>query len=141
MPPPTPTALQESAEHTPSAGDPTTYGWDQAGNLVCETAPNGSSYSCASPHSTVTTTYGYNGDGLRMSDTPAGGSTQQFTWDVSGSVPQLLEDGTNYYLYGPNVGSAPIEQITIGGSTPTYLISDTTGVREQIGSTGSVSVQ
>jgi RHS repeat-associated protein len=65
-------------------------------------------------------------------------TTSQFTWDVSGSVPQLLEDHSNYYLYGPNVGSGPVEQISISGSTPTYLISDTTGVREQIGSTGSV---
>ena len=127
----------ERLSTTPSASNPTTYGWDQAGNLVCETAPNGSSYSCSNTHSTVTTTYAYNGDGLRMSDTPAGGSSQQFTWDVSGSVPQLLEDGTNYYLYGPNIGSGPLEQISISGSTPTYLISDTTGVREQIGSTGT----
>ena len=128
----------ERVSSTPYGGNATTYGWDQAGNLVCETAPNSSSYSCASPHSTVTTTYGYNGDGLRMSDTPAGGSIQQFTWDVTGSVPPLLEDGTNYYLYGPNIGSAPLEQISISGSTPTYLVSDTTGVREQVGSTGSV---
>jgi RHS repeat-associated protein len=122
----------------PSSGHPTTYGWDQAGDLVCETKPNSSSYSCSSPNSTVTSTYAYNGDGLRMSDTPAGLASQQFTWDVGGSVPQLLEDGTNYYLYGANVGSAPIEQISITGSTPTYLVSDTTGVREQVGSTGSV---
>ena len=128
----------ERLSSTPSGGHATTYGWDQAGNLVCQTAANSSSYSCASPNSSVTTTYGYNGDGLRMTNTPAGGSTQQFTWDVSRSVPQLLEDGTNYYLYGPNLGSAPLEQITISGSTPTYLISDTTGVREQIGGTGSV---
>jgi RHS repeat-associated protein len=72
-----------------------------------------------------------------MSDTPAGGSAQQFTWDTSDTVPQLLEDGTNYYLYGPNIGSAPIEQISISGSTTTYLVSDTTGVREQIESSGS----
>ncbi len=128
----------ERVSTTPSGFNPTTYGWDQAGNLVCQTAPNGLGYSCSNPHSTVTTTYAYNGDGLRMSDTPAGGSTQQFTWDVSGSVPQLLEDGTNYYLYGPNVGSGPLEQISISGSTPTYLVSDTTGIREQVGSTGSV---
>ena len=90
---------------------------------MCETAPNASSYSCTSPNSSVTSTYAYNGDGLRMCDTPAGESTQQFTWDTTGSVPNLLEDGTNYYLYGPNIGSAPLEQITIAGSTPTYLIS------------------
>jgi RHS repeat-associated protein len=65
-------------------------------------------------------------------------TTSQLTWNVSSSVPQLLEDGTNYYLYGPNVGSGPLEQIGISGSTPTYLVSDTTGVREQIGSAGAL---
>jgi len=129
----------ERLSTTPSGLHPTTDGWDQAGDLVCETAPNSSSYSCSSPNSSVTTTYAYNGDGLRMSDTPAGGSTQQFTWNVSGSVPQLLEDGNNYYLYGPGSGSAPLEQITISGSTPSYLISDTTGVREQVSSSGSLT--
>ena len=129
----------ERLSTTPSGGHPITYGWDQAGNLVCETTANSSSYSCSNTNSSVTTTYGYNGDGLRMSDTPAGGSTRRFTWDVSGSVPRLLEDGTNYYLYGPNTGSAPLEQITISGSTPSFLISDTTGVREQVSSSGSVT--
>jgi RHS repeat-associated protein len=129
----------ERLSSLPSGGHSTTYGWDQAGNLVCETAPNTSSYSCSSPNSSVTTSYAYDGDGLRMSDTPAGSTIQQFTWDVPGSVPQLLEDGTNYYLYGPSIGSAPLEQITISGSTPSYLISDTTGVREQVSSTGSLS--
>ena len=67
---------------TPSSGHPTTYGYDQAGNLVCETAANDSGYSCLSPHSTVTSVYAYNGDGLRMSDTPAAGSEQHSrgTW-------------------------------------------------------------
>jgi RHS repeat-associated protein len=74
-----------------------------------------------------------------MSDTPAGSSEQQFTWDVASSVPELLEDGTNYYLYGPNVGSAPIEQITTDEATPSYLISDTTGVRDQLDSSGTVT--
>jgi YD repeat-containing protein len=76
------------------SGATTSYGWDQAGNLICETAPNSSGYSCTSPNSSVTSTYAYNGDGLRMSDTPAGGSAQQFTWDTIGSVPALLEDGS-----------------------------------------------
>ena len=102
---------------TPSGGHPTTYGYDQAGNLVCETAANASSHSCTSPHSTVTSTYAYNGDGLRMSDTPADASEQLFTWDTVSSVPELLEDGSNYYLYGPNVGTAPIEQITVEDPT------------------------
>jgi len=64
--------------------------------------------------------------------------TSHLVWDVSGSVPQLLDDGGNFYLYGPNVGSAPLEQISTNFSTPSYLISDTTGVREQVNSIGSV---
>jgi RHS repeat-associated protein len=74
-----------------------------------------------------------------MSVTPPAGSAQQFTWDVSGAVPQLLEDGTNYYLYGPNVNSAPIEQINIGSGAASYLLSDTTGVREQVNSSGTIT--
>ncbi len=120
------------------SGSTTTYGWDQAGNLVCETAVNTSGYSCTNPNSSATSSYTYDGDGLRMSDTPAGGSSQQFTWNTLGSVPELVEDGSNYYLYGPSVGSAPIEQISVSGSNPSYLVSDTTGVREQINGSGSV---
>jgi RHS repeat-associated protein len=123
---------------TPSGGHPTTYGYDQAGDLVCETAANASSYSCASPNSSVTSTYSYDGNGLRMQANPAGYSSEQFTWNTASSVPQLLEDGNNYYLYGPSVGSAPLEQISIEGSTPSYLVSDTTGVREQLDSSGTV---
>ncbi len=74
-----------------------------------------------------------------MSDTPAGGSTQQFTWITTSSTASLIEDGTNFYLYGPSIGSAPIEQINISGSTPSYLVSDTTGVREQLNGSGSVT--
>jgi len=129
----------ERTASLPSGGSSTTYSWDQSGQMTCETAAS-STYSCPSNQNpSVTTTYAYNGDGLRMSDTPAGGSAQQFTWDVSGSVPQLLEDGTSYYLYGPNISSAPVEQINIGSSTTSYLLSDTTGVREQVNASGSTT--
>jgi RHS repeat-associated protein len=127
----------ERTASTPSGGNPTTYGWDQSGALTCETAAS-STYSCPSnENSSVTSTYAYNGDGLRTSATPATGSTEQFTWDVSGPVPQLVQDGTNDYLYGPNISSAPIEQISISGNTPSFLLSDTTGVREQVNASGS----
>jgi RHS repeat-associated protein len=58
---------------------------------------------------------------------------------MASSVPDILVDGISYYLYGPNVGAAPIEQIAIDGATPTYLVSDTTGVREQLDSAGDVT--
>jgi RHS repeat-associated protein len=124
---------------TSSDGNPTTYGYDQAGNLVCDTVVNGSSYSCSDQNSSVTSTYEYNGDGLRMEATPADGSSEQFTWDTNASVPQILEDGPNFYLYGPTVGSAPIEQITVSDPTPSYLVSDTTGVRQQLDSSGDIA--
>jgi RHS repeat-associated protein len=77
-------------------------------------------------------------DGLLVVDTVPGGSSQNFIWNTLGSIPQLLEDGTNYYIYGPNVVSAPLEQISISGSTPSYLVSDETGVREQISPSGGL---
>jgi RHS repeat-associated protein len=67
------------------------------------------------------------------------GGTEQFTWDVSGSVPQLLACRSTYFLYGPNVGSAPIEQIAASGGSKNYLVSDPTGVREAISSSGAVT--
>ena len=58
---------------------------------------------------------------------------------LTGSVPQLLVDGNNYYLYGPSIGTGPLEQISISGSIPTYLVSDSTGVRQQLDSSGTLT--
>ena len=113
----------------PTGSTTQSYGYDQLGDLTCATAANPSSYTCSNTNASKTTTYTYNGDGLRMSDTPAGSSAQQFTWDVSPSVPDLVSDGTNSYLYGP--GGTPVEQIVTSTSTPSFLVSDPTGVRYQ----------
>ena len=121
----------------PSGSTTQSYGYNQLGQLTCATAPNSSSYTCASPNASKTTTYAYNGDGLRTSDTPAGGSTQQFTWDISTSVPELLTDGTNSYLYGPN--GTPVEQLVTSSATASYLVSDPTGLRYQFSASGSVA--
>jgi RHS repeat-associated protein len=126
-----------SCTSPPSGSTTQSYGYDQLGDLTCATAANTSSYTCSSPNASATTTYAYNGDGLRMADTPAGGSTQQFTWDVSSSVPDLLADGTNSYLYGPN--GTPVEQIVTSTSAATYLVSDPTGVRYQFNASGTVA--
>ena len=68
------TAGERTASHTQRRRTPPPYGWSQSGQLLCDTAPNTSGYTCANPNSTVTSTYAYNGDGLRTSDTPAGGT-------------------------------------------------------------------
>ena len=83
---------------TPPSGSPTNLGYDQANRL--------SSWGVGS---TTTATYAYNGDGLRMSKTVSGVTTP-FTWDVSGTIPRLISDGTSQYVYGP--GGLPLEQIT-----------------------------
>jgi RHS repeat-associated protein len=83
---------------TPSAGSATNLGYNQANQLT--------SYGQGS---TTTATYTYDGDGLRMTQT-VGGVTIPYTWDVSGSEPLLISDGTYDYVYGP--GDVPLEQVT-----------------------------
>ena len=67
-------------------------------------------------------TYAYDGDGLRTAKTVNGTKTA-FTWDEAGSLPMLLAEATNLYVYGP--GGLPLEKIT--GTTPTYLLHDQQG--------------
>ena len=67
-----------------------------------------------------------------MTETPSGRSTAAFTWDsVGGGSTPLLVDGTNAYIYGPLLfgGTAPVEQIKLSSSTPTYLSSIQSGVQ------------
>jgi len=66
--------------------------------------------------------YAYNGDGLRTSKTVNGLSTT-FVWNQAEPLPELLQDGSTYYIYGPE--GQPIEQVT--GTTPTYLHADQQG--------------
>jgi RHS repeat-associated protein len=99
----------------------TTYGYDQANRL--------SSYNSASPN------YAYNGDGLRMSKTVSGTTTQQ-TWDVAEGLPLLLQDGTTSYVTG--LGGLPLEQIT--SKTTSYYHQDRIGSTRAItSSNGSVA--
>jgi RHS repeat-associated protein len=99
-----------------------TYTYDAAQRLIGLQSP------------TTTASYAYDGDGLRMAET-VDGVTSQFTWDQSGSLPLLLSDGTNDYVYGP--GGMPIEQIT--GSTAVDLHQDGQGsTRLLTSSTGAI---
>jgi RHS repeat-associated protein len=98
---------------SPPAGA-TTFGYDSRGN---RTAAGSTSYGYDQANRLTTVnggqaTYAYNGDGLRMSRTVSGATTQ-FTWDGSGSPPLLLEQsgpqGVTDIVYGP--GGVPVEQI------------------------------
>jgi len=90
---------------------PTGYGYDQADDLVSASrAASGSSPA-------ITDSYAYNGDGLRQSETTASG-TSQLTWDVSGSLPLLAQDGSTSFIYGPD--GLPAEQIDGSGNVLYY---------------------
>ncbi len=100
----------------PEKGPATTYGWDQAGNLVSATR------KAEGEVKEIKDTYAYNGNGLRASQTISGTKTQM-AWDTNAALPLLLYDGTNYYLYGPQ--GLPFEQIA--SETATYLHHDQQG--------------
>ncbi len=121
--------LGERTKTTPSSGPATTYGYDHAGNLISVKRPK----EGATPE--IEDSYAYNGEGLRVSQTISG-ATSYFAWDTTESVPLILSDGTNSYIYGPD--GLPVEQIN-GSETPTYLHHDQQGSTRLItGSTGTV---
>ena len=50
-----------------------------------------------------------------------------------------MDDGTNYYIYGPT-GTTPVEQINVSSGAPSYLLSDQLGsVRAITNSSGTVT--
>jgi RHS repeat-associated protein len=120
--------LGERTKTTPETGPATTYGYDQAGNLIVVERPKEGS----TPE--IKDTYAYDGEGLRTSQTISG-TTTYVAWDVSESVPSILSDGTNSYIYGP--GGLPIEQIN--SEKALYLHHDQQGsTRLLTGTTGTV---
>ena len=118
----------------------TTFTYDTQGNLVKQKAPNGTTTKLTYDQANRLTAYGtsatytYNGDGLRMSKTVSG-TAEAFTWDVAEGLPQLLQDGTTLYVYGP--GGLPLEQVN--SSTVLYYHQDQLGsTRALTNSTGTV---
>ncbi|MCL4433388.1 MAG: RHS repeat-associated core domain-containing protein, partial [Actinobacteria bacterium] len=105
-----------------------------------------SGVTCGDPTTATSYGYTYNAGGLRMSETSPGGTTQQFTWNTLSFVPQLLMDGSNAYIYGPqtsSLGNAPVEQISLSApnsqSSASYLLSDPEGVRLTFNSSGTIT--
>ncbi len=101
----------ERTQEHPASGTASAYGYNQAGELTSFSGPSG------------TASYSYNGSEQLTSET-AGTTTTHFTWD-NNQTPDVLTDGVNSYLYGPD--GLPIEQI---GPSATYWF-----VHDQIGST------
>jgi len=108
--------MGQRTEADPASGPTTTYGYDQAGNLISVDR------SAEGEIAKIEDDYAYDGNGLRASQSISG-SKAQLAWDVSGELPLLLYDSTSYYLYGPD--GIPFEQIA--SETATYLHHDHLG--------------
>jgi hypothetical protein len=96
-------------------------------------------YSDSAANMTAAT---YDGDGLRATTaiTPAGGSavTQQYDWNTTTSVPLLLMNSVNAYIY--TTSGTPAEQISLANGTITYLSTDRLGsVRGTVSSSGALT--
>ncbi len=124
---------------SPPAGA-TTYSYSNEGNRTATTPSSGTTYAfgwteanqmkSATPSVGNATSYVYDGNSLLQSETTAS-TTTDFTWNVQPSLPLMLSDGTNYYIYG--TGTDPIEQIAVSGGATSYLLSD------QLGSTRAIT--
>lgn len=95
------TAVTAAGASQPTAA----YGWNQADQLTSYTGATG------------TTTYAYNGNGLRTSKTEAG-TTQHFVYDPTAPTPEILAAGSTSYIYGPS--GLPLEQVGPNGTTLWY---------------------
>jgi tripartite motif-containing protein 71 len=123
--------IGQRTKTTPSGGAATSYGYDQAGNLTSVERPKEGEAAA------IKDTYAYNGDGLRTSQAISG-TVGYLAWDTAESLPLVLNDGTNSYIYGP--ANVPVEQINNSTSTVEYLHHDQAGsTRLLTGSTGTVT--
>jgi RHS repeat-associated protein len=100
------------------------FTYNARGDRAGETGPSSSqtlSYDQADRLTSIDSNifYAYNGDGLRVSRT-VNGATTQFAWNYAEALPELLVDGATYYIYGPE--GKPIERIT--DETLAYLHQD-----------------
>jgi RHS repeat-associated protein len=124
-----------------TSGATTTYTYDKQGNRIKRTAPSGVTGYGFDQAGRLTSldndqyghhTFGYDGDGLRVSKYIGGnGLTQTYTWNIVGGLPTMLTDGSYTYVTGP--GGLPLEQIA--GTTALYYFHD------QLGSTRVLSNQ
>ena len=94
-------AAGDRTSMTPATGSATSFGYDEASQLV-------SIQRAGDP----TISYAYGGDGLRATKTKDGATTH-FAWDHSSELPLLLSKDATSYVYGPD--GLPLEQIDADG--------------------------
>jgi hypothetical protein len=104
-----------------SGGTTSTFSYDTLGDQTAQSgaASNSYGYNAAAQLTSATTSsasasYLYNGNGLEAAST-ASGTTNQLTWSSDTSMPVVLADSNDYYIYDPN--DTPIEQVATAAST------------------------
>ncbi len=113
-----------------------TYTWDNNGNLLND-GVNAYTYNTANQLKTLTSpsvnaSYGYNGMGDRLQETHNGGTTN-FMMDYNMGLTQVLNDGTNNYIYG----NGRIAQVNTG--TDYFLGDALRSVRQLTNSSGAIT--
>ena len=84
-------------------------------------------------------TYDGDGDRATATTTPSGGSasTQDFVWNDTAAIPQLMIDSGNAYIYGG--AGTPQEQVSLSTGAISYLVTDRLGsVRGVVNSAGAL---
>jgi RHS repeat-associated protein len=82
----------------------------------------------------ISVNYSYNGLGDRLSET-ANSQTTHYTMDLNAGLTQVLQDGTNTYLYG----AGRVAQY--GANGPEYYLGDALGsVRQMVDASGEVTL-
>jgi RHS repeat-associated protein len=110
----------------------------QGGSTIASGTWNGAtqltSYNNAAADMTAAS---YDGDGQRATAT-YGTSTQDFVWNDASSLPHVLMDSGNAYIY--TGGVAPAEQVNLATGSATYLVTDFLGsVRGVVNSSGALT--
>ncbi len=132
--------VKKATPHSTSATD-ATFTYDSIGARTSEketgwSASNSYAYyqtgelKSVSQHTAGTTaSYTYNGQGLRMKATETVNSSthqsQTFTWDTQTSTPEVLSDGSRYFIYGPTGQVIEQETATLKGAL--YLVHNSLG--------------
>ena len=115
------------------------YGYDARGNQTSRGADtftfDHENRMTAATIAAANSTYTDNGDGVRVSKT-TGGVTTNYVQDVASSLPLVLRDGADTYVYGLGLIS-----ITDGSGVQTYRLTDGLGSRtDLVDASGNVIV-
>jgi RHS repeat-associated protein len=108
-----------------------TFSYDQANRMTAAVVN-----SCGT---STTSSYSYNGDGLRITKTVGGGSAIRYVWDINRGLPTLLEDGTRKYVWGAQGLSHNVA--ISGGAVEVYHADQIGTIRELTSGSDGTLVQ